>query len=205
MTVHFLKTFGELTMLKLSGSLGLFFSVCLGMSGCAEIIHVTTSQPIEMKGNQRTLGAKLNDSEIETIAKVNIKKADPQLEHAHINIDSFNGLVLLTGQVPTESLRNLAADTVYQLTPVREVHNELTVHDISNFGERSLDAWISTKINTKLLTDRNTQSRRIRVICELKTVFLMGMVTHAEADHIADTASHTSNVQKVVKVFEYID
>lgn len=175
------------------------------LGGCAEVINVTTSKPIEMKANTRTLGAKLNDSEIETAARVNIKKADPQLEHAHINIDSFNGIVLLTGQVPSDELRNLAADTVYKLNPVREIHNELVVAEPTDFAARSRDTWISTKIKTQLVADSETQSRRVHIITEMQAVYLMGMVTHAEADRIVNIVSHTSDVQKVVKVFEYLD
>ena len=181
-----------------------FISIYL-LTGCAEVINVTTSKPIEMKANERTMGAKINDQEIETAAKVNIKKAHALLEHAHVNVDSFNGIVLLTGQVPNNELRNLVADTVYQLSPVREVHNELVVRDITNFSERSIDTWISAKIKAQLLADRKTESGRIRIITEMKTVYLMGIVTRAEADHISDTVSHTRNVQKVVKVFEYLD
>jgi osmotically-inducible protein OsmY len=175
------------------------------VSGCAEVINATTSKPIEMKANTRTMGAKLNDEEIETAAKVNIKKAGPQLEHAHVSIDSFNGIVLLTGQVQNEELRNLVADTVYKLSPVREIHNELVVSEPTNFVARSKDAWISTKIKTQLLADSETESRRVHFVTENQVVFLMGIVTRAEADRIVNMVSHTADVQKVVKVFEYID
>lgn len=185
--------------------LSLTLCTSLLMSGCAEVINATTSKPIEMKANERTMGAKLNDNEIETAAKVNIKKADPQLEHAHVNIDSFNGIVLLTGQVPSDDLRTLVADTVYKLNPVREIHNELTVEEPTNFAARTKDTWISTKIKTQLLADSETQSRRIHFVTENQVVFLMGIVTHAEADRIVNMVSHTADVQKVVKVFEYVD
>lgn len=174
-------------------------------AGCAEVLHVTSSKPMEMKANQRTLGAKLNDREIETIAKVNIKKADPQLQHAHVNVDSYNGLVLLTGQVPSDELRNVVADTVYKLNPVREVHNELVVANATDFATRSVDSWISTKIKSQLLADSETKSSRVHFITEMKTVYLMGTVTRAEADRIVNMVSRTSDVQQVVKVFEYID
>ena len=174
-------------------------------SGCAEVINATTSKPIEMKANTRTMGAKLNDEEIETAAKVNIKKADPQLEQAHVSIDSFNGIVLLTGQVPSEELRNLVADTVYKLNPVREIHNELTVAAPTDFAARSKDVWLSTKIKAQLLADGDIESRRIHFVTEDQVVFLMGIVTRAEADRIVNKVSHTSDVKKVVKVFEYID
>lgn len=175
------------------------------LNGCAEVINATTSKPIEMKANERTMGAKLNDNEIETAAKVNIKKADPQLEHAHVNIDSFNGIVLLTGQVPSEELRNLVADTVYKLNPVREIHNELVIGEPTDFAARAKDAWISTKIKAQLVADSETQSRRVHFVTENQSVFLMGIVTHAEADRIVNMVSHTADVQKVVKVFEYVD
>ncbi|RYY74143.1 MAG: BON domain-containing protein [Gammaproteobacteria bacterium] len=185
--------------------IGLGLCGSLLINGCAEVINVTTSKPIEMKANTRTMGAKLNDQEIETASKVNIKKADPQLEHAHVNIDSFNGIVLLTGQVPSDDLRNLVADTVYKLNPVREIHNELAVMEPTNFAARTKDSWISTKIKAQLLADSETESNRVHFVTENQTVFLMGMVTHAEADRIVNMVSHTSDVQKVVKVFEYID
>lgn len=194
-----MKTYTRITLLSLT------LCTSLLMSGCAEVINATTSKPIEMRANERTMGAKLNDNEIETAAKVNIKKADPQLEHAHINIDSFNGIVLLTGQVPSDDLRNLIAATVYKLNPVREIHNELVVGDPTGFTARSQDTWISTKIKTQLLADSETESRRVHFVTENQAVFLMGIVTHAEADRIVNMVSHTTDVQKVVKVFEYVD
>jgi len=183
--------------------LGLCASLLI--TGCAEVINVTTKNPIEMKANTRTMGAKLNDQEIETASKVNIKKADPLLEYAHVNVDSFNGIVLLTGQVPSEELRNVVADTVYKLNPVREIHNELVVMDPTNFAARTKDTWISTKIKAQLVADSETDSTRVHFVTENQAVFLMGMVTRAEADRIVNMVSHTADVQKVVKVFEYID
>jgi len=173
------------------------------ITGCAEVINVTTSKPIEMKANTRTMGAKLNDQEIETAAKVNIKKADSALEHAHVNIDSFNGIVLLTGQVDSDELKNLCAETVYKLNPVREIHNELTVGPATSFSTRSLDAWITTKVKAQLVANSETQSRRVRVITENQVVYLMGMVSQEEADKITNMVSHTADVTQVVKVFEY--
>lgn len=174
-------------------------------AGCSEVLHLTSSKPMEMKANDRTLGAKFSDREIETVARVNIKKADRQLEHAHVNIDSYNGLVLLTGQVPSDELRNLVADTVYKLNPVREVHNELVVGPATDFAARSVDSWISTKIKSQLLADETTRNARVHFITEMKTVYLMGAVTRAEAERIVSTVSRTGDVVQVVKVFEYID
>lgn len=184
--------------------LTLTLALTLTLTGCAKIITVTTSEPIQISTNKRTLGTKINDQQLETIARVNLNKANQQLEDAHINIDSFNGVVLLTGQVPSEQMRNLAGETVGKINSVRQVHNELTARAPTDFQTRSQDSWLTTKIKTKLVVS-SIQSRRILIITEAKTVFLMGLVSRYEAERITDVAKNTSGVKQVVKVFEYID
>lgn len=174
------------------------------LTGCAKIISVTTSEPIQINTNKRTLGTKINDQQLETVARVNLNNTSEQLEAAHINIDSFNGLVLLTGQVPNAQLRSLAGDTVGKINSVRQVHNELTTASPSDFQTRSADSWVTTKIKTQLVAS-SIQSRRIVIITEAKTVFLMGLVSRYEAERITDVAKNTDGVKQVVKVFEYVD
>lgn len=181
--------------------------VCLAtfhLYGCARVIHATTSEPVQISTNKRSLGTRLDDERLETYARVNILKADPAFEHARINIDSFNGLVLLTGQVPSEQLRQLAGSTVGAINSVRQVHNELLVGPPARFGSQSLDAWITTKIKSRLIAS-SIQSRRIHIITEAQTVFLMGLVSRYEADRATEVARTSDGVQKVVKVFEYLD
>ncbi|MDO8345319.1 MAG: BON domain-containing protein [Cellvibrio sp.] len=190
--------------LRMGRVLAMVLALTATFTGCAKIITVTTSEPIQISTNKRTLGTKINDQQLETIARVNLNKASKQLEDAHINIDSFNGLVLLTGQVPNDQLRNLAGDTVGKINSVRQVHNELTAGAPTTFQERSKDSWITTKIKTKLITS-SIQSRRILILTEAQTVFLMGLVSRYEADRITKVAQNTSGVKQVVKVFEYVD
>ncbi|HWV13926.1 MAG TPA: BON domain-containing protein [Cellvibrio sp.] len=192
-------------MRKYPITLPLLLSISLLAAGCTEVIHVTTNKPMQMKANERTLGARVSDREIEAIARVNIKKADPELEHAHVNIDSFNGVVLLTGQVASDELRYIVADTVYKLNPVRELHNELVIGQATDFAARSVDTWISTKLKTQFLADADTKSSRINFVTEMKVVYLMGLVTRAEADRLVTMVRNTAGVEKVVKVFEYVD
>jgi osmotically-inducible protein OsmY len=191
-------------IIRMGKVLVIAFTLIVTLNGCAKIITVTTSEPIQISTNKRTLGTKINDQQLETIARVNLNKASEQLEDAHINIDSFNGIVLLTGQAPNEQLRSLAGDTVGKINSVRQVHNELTVAAPITFQARSKDSWITTKIKTKLVAS-SIQSRRILIITEAQTVFLMGLVSRYEAERITDVAKNTSGVKQVVKVFEYID
>ena len=128
------------------------------LQSCASVISATTAEPIADKPDQRTMGARIDDEVIEVKAKVNIEKVDPELAQAHIIVTSFNGVVLLAGQVPSESLRQSAATTVSKINNVRRVHNELTVSGSTSWVARSNDTWITTKVKTKLLA--NSENRR---------------------------------------------
>lgn len=174
------------------------------LNGCAKIIQVTTSEPIQINTNKRTLGTRMNDNHLEMVARVNLNKASPQLEDSRIHIDSFNGVILLTGQVPSEALRQLAGTTVGQINTVRQLHNELSVNERTRLSTHTKDAWITTKLKTKLIAS-NIQSGRIRIITESQSVYLMGLVSRHEADRITDMARTTNGVTQVVKVFEYLD
>ncbi|BFM19677.1 BON domain-containing protein [Gilvimarinus japonicus] len=174
-------------------------------SGCTSIISATTDEPIQIDPGKRSLGVKIDDNQIETIASVNIDKASKALDNAPVSVHSFNAVVLLIGQVPTNEARELAGNTVRKMPNVRQVHNELQVQAPISLLAGANDSWLSTKIRSKLLTNRDIESGRVQIVTENNTVYLMGLVTRAEAETITDVARHTGGVQKVVRVFEYID
>lgn len=177
----------------------------VGAGGCSTIISETTDKPIESDPGARTFGAVIDDQSIETTATVNIRKTDPNLDLSHIVVTSYNGVVLLTGQVLNEELRTRAAQTAAAVKNVRVVRNELVVGENTGFAARSSDTLLTTKIKTKLLAAKNIKDSRVKVVTENGAVFLMGLVTHAEADIASNIAQETDGVQKVVRLFEYVD
>ena len=189
-------------MIRLFLSLFTLFIINTTFVGCAQMISAGTSEPIEETG-KRTMGSMVDDHIIETKAAVNIDKASPELARSHIVIVSYNGIVLLAGQVKTEDLRQLAAETVAKIAKVRLVHNEITVAGNTSLMVRSNDSWITTKIKSRLLVD-DKASGSIKVVTENSVVYLMGVVTRAEADQATEIARTTSGVQKVVRLFEYL-
>lgn len=184
---------------------GLLSAGILLAIGCTRIIHSMTDEPIRPDPGETSLGTDLNDWQIETYVGVNIKKADPRLENAHINIHAYNGVVLLTGEVPAQELRGLAGDTARNFRGVRQVHNELQVRPRSTALQRTNDLWLKTKVRTKLIAEKNFDSSDIKVVIENKVVYLMGIVTHKQGQIAATIASTTAGVERVVKAFEYLD
>jgi osmotically-inducible protein OsmY len=134
---------------------------------------------------------------------------DQELEsQIHISIISYNGIVLLVGQAPTEELRQRAEEVVRGADEVRLIHNEMTIAAPSSLMSRSSDTVITGKVKTKILgvvTENNNDGLRTKVVTENGVVYLMGLLTRAEADAVTAATRQVGGVQKVVKLFEYLD
>ncbi len=181
-------------------------TLCLTLTGCSSAINASRESPIEDDRGTRTLGSKIDDSLIETKVAVNIAKASPDLDkNSHIVVSSFNGVVLIAGQTPRADLKSLAEQTAGQVQKVKKVHNELQVLQPSSLLARNNDAWLTTKIKTQMLADANIPGSRIKVITENGIVYMLGLMTQAEAARATNLVQGVSGVQKIVKLFEYID
>lgn len=181
--------------------------LCLTMSSCTAILVETTGdQGIQEDPTERTTGTMIEDEMIETKVIVNIKSQEPALKGTNIEAISHNGVVLLIGQVESAPLKNRATEIASQASnKIKRIHNEIEVAGKTSLLSRSNDTWIATKVRTKMLTNRDVPSDQVRVVAENGTVYLMGMLSQLEGDNAANVARNTSGVQRVVKVFEYIN
>ena len=179
--------------------------LAFSLSGCGHMLASMEANSIEEDHGERTWGRMLEDDSIETKARVNIHAADEAFDEAHLNIVSFNGYVLLAGQVQSEALKNRATDVVREIRGVRRIYNELEVAAPSSGMTRSSDTWITTKVKSFMLANPQIDGSRVKVVTENGVVYLMGLATPDEAERIAAEAADTGGVQKVVKLFELIE
>lgn len=186
-------------------SLTAVFFLSFLLSGCAWLIDKTTDEPIQIDPSKRSRGEKIDDSRLETIISVNLRKTHPKLEEARINVHAYNSVILLTGEVENDELRRIAGNTARKLNKVRQVYNELTVGTNATLKSRSADNWLQSKINSKLLFNGDIDSSRVQVIVENKVVFLMGKLTQVQAEKITEVVRTTKGVDKVVRAIEYIE
>ncbi|HHT0594587.1 TPA: BON domain-containing protein [Legionella anisa] len=127
-----------------------------------------------------------------------------QFSDSRVLVTSFNRVVLLVGQTPTASLRNLA-EKIARTTPgVYRVYNELSVGYPIPITERSKDSWITGQVRSMLLAKKGLESGSIRIVTENKVVYLMGIVNDQQAALAVDAARRVNGVNKVVKIFQYI-
>lgn len=154
---------------------------------------------------QRSDDVEAIDTTIEREVDDALKRADARLGDARIRARSFDGVVLLVGQVPSEELRNMADDVTSNLRGVTRVHNELTVAANLPASQRLADTWLTTNVISHLATNDRIDSSKIKVTTENASVYLMGRITREEADRIVNAASSVGGVQRIVKVFDYLD
>jgi len=191
--------------MKMLSQLTALLSLLLLLNACTSIVDATTNKPIESANDKRSPGTYLDDQRLEVIVGVNIRKADPALRQSNIDITSFNGVILITGQTRSDSLKSLATDTTSKLNQVKKIHNELQIKENLSFASRTNDTWLVSKVKIALLADKNVKTSKIKTIIEDGVVYFMGYVTAAEADRIANIASNIRGIKEVVKVFEYIN
>lgn len=174
-------------------------------SGCTTIVDATTDGPIKTDPTKRSFGSIIDDQNLETIVAVNIKKATQGKPNVNINVHSFNGVILLIGQVPTTKTREIAGDTARNEPRVRQVYNELAVQPRTKFLDRTADAILRAKIKSKLLLNRDIDSSRVKVILEDDVAYLMGLLSLTQAEKITDVVRKVKGIKKVVRAIEYLD
>lgn len=181
------------TLLWQSACLALFLMLS---TGCA----VFSKDP-----GYRTPGVVVDDNVLESLVEREIRKSDDGYKGSHIVVTSHNGLVLITGQVPDERLRENASTVAGKMRRVRKVHNELSIGGPISFVARSNDLWLTSKVKTRLIASKAAPGNKINVQTEDGVVYLMGMVNREQADAAVAATSKIYGVQKIVKVFEYLD
>ena len=181
-------------------------ALSLLLASCSSVLTATRDTPIEDNHGTRTFGSTIDDQLIETKVAGNVNKADTAIESdGRIVATSYNGVVLLAGQVPRGDLIARAGEAAKQVQRVKVVHNELTAGPRLSLLARNQDGLITANLKTRLLTDGTIPGSRIKVVTEAGVVYLMGLVTHQEADLAVQQAQQIGGVQRIVKLFEYLD
>lgn len=175
------------------------------LQGCVPLLIGGAATGVGAAHDRRTLGAIIDDENIELKAAASIGLDANINKLVHVNITSMNGIVLLTGEAATPAARDQVLTHLRAVNGVRRITNELRDAPPSKLGSRSRDSLITSAVKSRFLVTRHLDPTRVKVITEANVVYLMGLVTHAEGDLAAEQAATIEGVTGVVKVFEYID
>jgi osmotically-inducible protein OsmY len=156
-----------------------------------------------MAEDPRTAGVIVDDRII--VSKLSSRIRDKYPEKAKIHVTSYNNVVLLTGQVSEESIKDDLQLMVLETQSVRDFKDETTVREFSTFRDFTKDGAIKTQVVSLLTRSKDVRIVRVSTTVEAGTVYLMGLVTRDEGETAAQIAASVKNVSKVVKIFEYVD
>ena len=172
------------------------------LQGCAAAVVAGGATAVTAANDRRTLGAQIDDKNVVLKAQRALADHPATAEGSNINITSYNGVLLLTGQTASEQIRQQAQALVSGIDGVRDVQNQIRLGNNTAMTTRTRDSWISTKVKTQLLADEQVSGLNIKVVTENAEVFLMGLVTEQEAAKAVDIARHVDGVSRVVRAFE---
>lgn len=175
-------------------------------AGCAPVVvGGAAATGAAMVHDRRSAGTVIDDQTIEFQALGDLHADKELYKQAHINVTSYNKVALLTGEAPTEELKKRAAEIVRGNAKVRRVHNEITLAAPSSFTSRSADTLLTGKVKAAMVGIKDFDPTRVKVVTENGVVYLLGLVTRAEAEAATEAARTTSGVQRVVRIFEYAE
>ena len=188
------------------GLLALFASVMLAATlatGCAPLLVAgAVGGTALVVADRRSVGAQADDEAIEL--KIGNNIGTGYGDRVHVNATSYNGIVLLSGEAPTQDLVASIGEIARTTPKVRRVDNEITVGPAAGFSSRTNDSYITSKVKSRFVEANKFAANHVKVVTERQVVYLMGLVRHDEGDAAAQIAATTSGVVRVVKLFEYI-
>jgi osmotically-inducible protein OsmY len=178
-------------------------SVAPWMSGCSPLVVSGAMVGGTLVAlDRRTSGAQVEDEAIEFKGTLRVREIAGS--GAHVNLTSYNRMVLITGEVPSADDVKKVEQAVSRLDNVRSVVNELAVAPASSLTTRSTDTVTTGRIKAAFIDTKDLQANSIKVVTERGIVYLMGRVTARESKLAAEVVRGVPGVQKVVRVFESI-
>ncbi|WP_052190842.1 BON domain-containing protein [Chitinibacter sp. ZOR0017] len=177
-------------------------AVSLGLSACVPLVVVggvamgawigSDPRPTKTITEDTSLGA-----------NISAKIIDEFKERAHVNVNTFNGQVLLTGEVPDAAAKARVEQLARSFSQTTRVFNDVVQAPPSSMADRLNDSQLSTRVKTAMLTNGgDAQAVHIQVITDRKVVYLLGMSSPQLADRAAQIAASVSGVERVVKLVQ---
>ncbi|MBE0625298.1 MAG: BON domain-containing protein [Burkholderiales bacterium] len=174
------------------------------LQGCVEMAVVGAGAAVMAADDRRSVGAQAEDKDIGLRAESRIN--DRFGEKVHINVNSYNRNALLTGEAPDLATKADIERIVREIPNVRGVVNEIQIAGVSSYSARGNDSYLTSKVKARFIdSNSGISANDVKVVTESGVVYLLGLVTRKEAEAAVEIARTTGGVQKVVRVFEYIE
>ncbi len=147
---------------------------------------------------EKGIGGTMSDSNLCTKVKMNLYNFNADL-HAKVSVSVQNQEVLLTGVVQDASWPQEAERLAKSVDGVKSVINNIETEGEEGLGSMSSDSWITTRVRSSLLFEKDLYSLNYTVETVNGTVYLTGVgQDETEINRVVEIARNVGSVKKVV-------
>nr|WP_297347187.1 BON domain-containing protein [uncultured Glaciecola sp.] len=183
----------------------LIIFVAFMQAGCALVTVGTVGAAATASAtDRRTVGTQIDDKTTQSRVRSAINDIPLIKDNAAVTVDVYNGQVLLTGQAPMQAMIIEVAKAATAVQNVTKVHNQVRLGSPIPATSTMNDVWLASKIKTIMLADERIPLFKLVLVVEDSEVFIMGLLTKAEAAAAVDAARNVDGVSKVIRVMELI-
>lgn len=168
--------------------MALAVAAVLGLSACKKPDgQMSDSAAADAPKESATLGAALDDTGI--TAKIKQRLAsDERVKASEISVETNNGVVTLSGSVPSAEAKATAEELARNVPEVQGIDNQIVApsmldgaaakaeDSMEKAGDKISDAAITTKIKAQMAADSQVSALDIKVNTEAGVVSLKGSV-----------------------------
>ncbi len=168
------------------------------VAGCAPaLVGAGATGGYKAATDERGIGRAWDDGTVTAKVKNALGK-DPLVKARKIDVDTLEGIVILTGVVETEEEAQKAVEVAQGVPGVKEVKNNLQLGK-KTWGQAFDDKVIGSKVKAKLIKEPGIRSLNIDVDVNKGVVTLTGVVGYQhQKDRVMEIARTTSGVIEVV-------
>lgn len=184
--------------------IALTFCIAL-LQGCAAVaIGTAGAVAAKTATDRRSVGTQIDDTTASSQISFRWGQDEGLSESANLQANVYNGVVLITGQAPTQALIQKAEDIARTVSHITKVHNQIRLGQPIEASVQANDIWIASKVKAQLLTNEDVPAVQVKVVVENGEVFLMGRLSNLEATRAVEITRNVHGVKKVVRALELI-
>ena len=180
----------------------LFLSIMFLLKGCAGVVIGSAASSAVVANDPRTTGTVVEDQSIEIKTTKLLRENKHLVDGSRVSVTCYNERILLTGQAKSEKIRDQIANLVKNVEKVRQIHNEMIVAAPISMLARANDAYLTTKVKSRLLVHKELKVAHIKVVSEDGVVFLLGLIDVPTEKAVSEVVRRTRGVKEVVTLFE---
>jgi osmotically-inducible protein OsmY len=178
------------------------------LPGCAPALIGGTAVGISVIHDRRTTATVLEDQKVELVAEARLNDHKDLSKHSQVSFTCYNRVMLITGRADSPDVKARIAEMVGRFPELVRVVDEVQVGLLSGLEQLTDDIYLTSKVKLALFEINDIPTfdpTRVTVTSDHGVVYLMGLVTQREAAAVVDKVRYINGVQRVVKVFEYVE